>query len=146
MTAPVTLQCPFHVALQEKGHKKLSAEPVPAAPQVRGRVPRIARLLALALRFEEMLTAGQVSDYAELAHLGQVSRARISQIMNLLLLATDIQEAILLLPRVTRGRDPIHLRQLQPIALVPDWSEQRRLWRKLRGDGSPEGPAGAENC
>lgn len=50
-----------------------------------------------------------------------------------LLLAPDIQEAILFLPRVERGRDPIHLPQLQPIALVPDWREQRRMWCELTG-------------
>ena len=65
-----------------------------------GRVPRIARLMALALRFEQLVRTGAVRDYAELARLGQVSRARLTQIMNLLHLAPDIQEAILFLPRV----------------------------------------------
>jgi hypothetical protein len=37
-----------------------------------------------------------VKNYAALAHLGQVSRARITQVMNLLQLAPDIQEEILL--------------------------------------------------
>lgn len=72
-----------------------------------------------------------MADYAELAQLAHVTRARITQIMNLLMLAPDIQEAILFLPRVERGRDPIHLRQLQPIALVPDWRKQRKLWQNL---------------
>jgi hypothetical protein len=87
--------------------------------------------MALAVRFEEYLRAGQVSDYSELAELGHVSRPRISQIMNLLNLAPDIQAAILFLPRTEHGRDPIHLRQLQPIAAAPDWRKQRRLWREL---------------
>jgi hypothetical protein len=64
-----------------------------------GRVPRIARLMALALRFEHLVQSGTVRHYAELARLGQVSRARVTQIMNLLHLAPDIQEAILFLPR-----------------------------------------------
>ena len=87
--------------------------------------------MALAIRFEKLIRDGQVSDYAELAQLGHVTRARITQIMNLLMLASDIQEAILFLPRIERGRDAIHLRQLQPIALVPDWRKQRRLWHSL---------------
>ena len=55
--------------------------------------------------------------------------------MNLLMLAPDIAEEILFLPRVTEGRDPIHLRQLQPIAILPDWKKQRELWRKSTRPG-----------
>ena len=58
-------------------------------------VPRITRLLALATKFEGLLQQGVVKDYAELARLGQVSRARVTQIMNLLSLAPDIQQQIL---------------------------------------------------
>jgi hypothetical protein len=58
-------------------------------------VPRISRLLALALRMEQMMEEGRVKTYSELAQLGQVSTARITQIMNLLHLAPDIQEQIL---------------------------------------------------
>ena len=103
----------------------------PAAPQ--GRVPRISRLLALALRLHELVRTGAVADYATLAELAHVSRARISQILNLLLLAPDIQQALLFLPRTLRGRDPIHLRQLQPLAAVLDWGQQRALWQALLG-------------
>jgi hypothetical protein len=47
------------------------------------------------------------------------------------LLAPDIQEQILFLCSPERGRDPIHLAQLQPIARVPDWDQQRHLWDSL---------------
>ena len=87
--------------------------------------------MALAIRFDQLIRAGEVGDYAELARLAHVTRARITQIMNLLMLAPDIQEAILFLPRVERGRDPIHLRQLQSIALVSDWRKQRMLWSQI---------------
>ena len=97
-----------------------------------GRLPRVTRLLALALRFEQLLSAGTIADYAALARLGHVSRARISQIMNLLGLAPSIQEEILFWPPVARGRDPILLRQLQPLARTLDWSQQRRMWRRLK--------------
>jgi len=95
-------------------------------------VSRIARLLALALRFEQLVSSGQIASYRELAELGHVSRARVSQVMNLLWLAPDLQEQILCLPRVEKGRDPIHLRQLQPIAATLDWQKQRKLWHKLQ--------------
>ncbi len=87
--------------------------------------------MALALRFEGLLREGVVADYAELARLGHVTRARVSQVMSLLHLAPDIQEAILFLPRVERGRDTIVLRQLLPIAVASDWKRQRRQWESL---------------
>jgi hypothetical protein len=99
-----------------------------------GRVPRVARLLALALRFEQLVREGRVKCYSTLARLGHVSRARLSQIMNLLLLAPDIQEEILFLPRVRKGRDPIRMAHLQPIALTWDWKKQRRLWQVLQSN------------
>lgn len=93
---------------------------------VPGRIPRVAKLMALAIRFQTLLEEGTVADYAELARLSHVSRARITQIMNLLLLAPDIQEAILFLPPVERGRDTIKLSELQPVALEADWGRQRQ--------------------
>jgi hypothetical protein len=96
-----------------------------------GRVPRVARLMALALRLEELVRTGQVRDYTELASLGHVTRARISQIMNLLHLAPDIQEALLFLPPTLQGRDALILADLMPIAAAFDWRKQRRLWRQL---------------
>ena len=51
--------------------------------------------MALAIKFQDMVDRGEVRDYADLARLGHVTRARMSQIMNLLLLAPDIQEALL---------------------------------------------------
>jgi hypothetical protein len=88
--------------------------------------------MALALRFEMLLRNGAVASYAELARLGHVSCARISQILNLLHLAPDLQEELLFLTRKGQGRDPIHLARLQPIAAQFDWARQRRLWRELR--------------
>ena len=97
-----------------------------------GRIPRVARLVALAIRLERMLTAGVVPNCSVLADLGHVSRARVTQITHLTLLAPDIQEAILFLPPVTAGRDPITERDLRPIAAEPVWSRQRELWSHLR--------------
>ena len=57
--------------------------------------------------------------------------------MNLLLLAPDLHEALLFLPRTERGRDPIHLRQLQPLAQIADWGEQRKRWQALLSNREP---------
>jgi hypothetical protein len=87
--------------------------------------------MALAIRIDAYLRDGQVADYTELARLGHVTRPRISQIMNLLNLSPDIQELLLFLPRTLTGHDPIHLRQLQPIASTLDWRKQRRMWEGI---------------
>ena len=113
-----------------RGERRLQQGSTVGMP--RGRVPRIARLMALAIRFEALLRQGDVKNYAELARRGSVTRQRVTQIMNLLLLAPEIQEALLLLPRVEQGTDPIHLKDLQQVAREASWSRQRRLWQRLR--------------
>ena len=50
-----------------------------------------------------------------------MSRARLSQIMDLLMLAPEIQEEILLLPSTVSGRDSIHERRLRELSAGPDW-------------------------
>jgi hypothetical protein len=87
--------------------------------------------MALALRLDELVRTGQVASYSALASLGHVTRARICQILNLLHLAPDIQEALLFLPPTQRGRDTVILADLMPIAACIDWRKQRRLWRQL---------------
>ncbi len=100
-------------------------------PVVPGNIPRVAKLMALAIRFDGLIQRGEVRDYADLARLGYVTRARITQIMNLLNLAPDIQEAILFLPRTVKGRDPIREKHLRPIAAVAQWNRQRKMWAGL---------------
>ena len=132
MSSTLTIERTVHFDRRGHGaHKELQAGPAPVRPVTVGRVPRVARLLALAHRLEALIRTGAVKDYAELARLGHVSRARISQVLNLLHLAPDLQEALLFLPRTEHGRDPLHLAQLQPIASALDWRKQRRLWREL---------------
>lgn len=53
--------------------------------------------------------------------------------MNLLLLALDIQEALLFLPRTVKGRDPVRERHVRPIAAIPDWRKQREMWEHRAG-------------
>jgi hypothetical protein len=96
------------------------------------RVPRIARLLALAWHIEEQVRSGTLASYAAAARLGHISRARLSQIVSLLHLAPDVQEQVFFLQRPTRGRKEFALRHLLSVAAVLDWHEQRRRWRKLR--------------
>ena len=96
-----------------------------------GRVPRVTRLLALAHKIDSMIRNGELDDLAEAARRLNLTRARVSQITNLLLLAPEIQEATLNLPLVTNGRDPVTERQLRPIAGEPDWNKQLSMWRQI---------------
>lgn len=84
--------------------------------------------MALAIRLDQLIRDGHVTDQAELARLSHVSRARLTQIMNLLQLAPDIQEAVLHLPMTVYGRDAITERDLRPIAGMVSWKRQRTLW------------------
>ena len=134
MTTLLTREWDVHFRRRGRGAPKelhTNQETEEAAPQP-VRLSRVARLMALAVRFDMLLRNGAVANYAELARLGHVSSARISQILNLLHLAPDIQEELLFLTRKGQGRDPIHLARLQPIAAQFDWARQRRLWRELR--------------
>jgi len=101
--------------------------PQPKRPPI-GRLPRISRYMALAIYYEDLIRRGHVHDYAEIATLGHVTRARVTQIMNLRLLAPEIQESLLTLPRVVDGRDELSLRFLQTVALQSDWTKQRQRW------------------
>ena len=95
---------------------------VPHRPKVR--LPRITRYLALAIYYEDLIRPGHVHDYAEIATPGHVTRARVTQIMNLRLLAPDIQERVIQFPRNEHRWSTVGLRHLQAIAIQLDWQKQ----------------------
>jgi len=91
MTQGLTIQRKFHVRRGHCSRKVIKEGPPPEAPPIpTGTIPRISRLMALAIRFDRLIKSGEVTDQADIARLGHVSRARVTQIMNLLLLAPDI--------------------------------------------------------
>lgn len=99
MNAPRSIK-----ARMEPGGKRWRGHLSGASPAPRReRIPRVTKLLALTHRSEWLLNEGVVKDYAELARLGQVTRARITQIMNLPNLSTEIPEEILFLPPILDG-------------------------------------------
>jgi hypothetical protein len=97
-----------------------------------GKLPRVTRLMALAIKVNGLIREGVVRDYADLARLGYVTRARITQIMNLMNLAPDIQEEILFLPKTTTGRDPVSERNLRRVTAIVRWDRQRKAWQDMR--------------
>ncbi len=126
----ITIERKVHFGQGRRTRKELR-EGEATSPAPAGRIPRISRLMALAIRFDHLICDGVVADQAELARLGHVTRARLTQIMNLLNLAPDIQEEILFLPPRERGRDTFTEKQLRPIAATPSWAKQRPMWRTL---------------
>lgn len=121
----------IEVTIEQLGHRQTRDGKRNAASLTR--IPRITRLMALAIKFQDMVDRGEVRDYADLARLGYVTRARLTQIMNLLLLAPEIQEQILL-PECSDTADAVNAvppeRQLRAIASAADWTTQRALLRR----------------
>ena len=103
--------------------------------------PRITRLLALALKFERLIHEGVVKDYAELARLGQVSRARITQIINLLNLSSGIQEEILSSRESDFGKRGVRETTVRKLSSEVCWSRQQTEWeqsqRRCKSDVYP---------
>jgi len=131
MPDDLTLTKKIHFSMANKGKREIKPGPAPITDTPGGRVPRVSRLMALAIKFDGLIAEGAIRDQAQLAELGYVSRARVTQIMNLLHLAPSIQEEILFLPRVTSGRDPITERDLRPLCAEPNWAIQRKFWQRL---------------
>ena len=124
-------QVHYTLDLPTKGSRRRVVSAARYAPKLSGGqpIPRIARLMALAIRFEGLLRQGTLRDYAELARLGRVTRARITQIMKLLHLAPDIQETILFLPHPTNLKE----RNLRQLVSRVDWDQQRQMFHRLAG-------------
>lgn len=126
--ANASLILEYSIAPRRRGRTPCVASE--AAPT--GKLPRVTRLMALAVKFDALIRDGIVSDYADLARLGMVTRARMTQIMNMLLLAHDIQEEILFMPNTMTGRDPVSERGLRQVTAIVRWDRQRKAWQEMR--------------
>ncbi len=105
--------------------------PLPAAPA------RVALLLALAHDIDSKVRNGEIRDWADAARLCGFTRARASQICDLLLLAPDLQETLLFTTRPARGREPIGEQSLRKLLREPDWIKQRQMYSNLTGVKAP---------
>ena len=131
MSKPVSVDFQFSIKQRGRGAKKSIVEGAAQSDESKSaleRIPRISRYMALAIHFEDLIRQGVVTDYADLARLGHVTRARVTQIMNLRLLAPEIQEEILLGKKTGDDRIPIQLKSLQVLATICSWRTQRQLW------------------
>ena len=134
MNDTVSVDFQFSIKPQGRGARKRMVEKTGTSKETKPleRIPRIARYMALAIHFEGLIKNGVVTDFADLARLGHVTRARVTQIMNLRLLAPEIQEDILLQVSNHVTRDQIGLKEIQEISMYLSWSKQRSAWFKLK--------------
>lgn len=113
--AGLTVEFKVHIRNGNRGRRRLRAGRAPESrPAASGGVPRVSRLMALAIHLDKLLRAGLVRDCADIARLALVSRARVTQVMNLLLLAPDLQERLLFLPQTGQRDDPVAERHTIP--------------------------------
>jgi len=129
----------FKTHFKQRGRKRelrQGAAPPRPAPTPILRTPRIVKQLALAIHLKKLLNDGVVCDCADIARLTGVTRARISQLFNLNLLAPRIQEDILFMPKIQNGHDPITERDIRSIALEPRWDKQVKEWECLTNANS----------
>ncbi len=111
---PNTVRCSFPIVARRSAttgpaHPKRNLPPGPC---------RAARLLSLAHHIEAQIESGELADYAQASRSLGLTRARLTQVMNLLLLAPEVQERILLGELDTSERD------LRPVSQQAAWSDQ----------------------
>ena len=128
MTIPVN-----HTRRARSMEERLGPPEPPNGPKPGPRIPRITRLMALAIKLQEMIDRGEIQDYVDIARLGYITRARASQIMNLTLLAPDIQEALL-----EAEQSNLTEQELRAVTKQALWAEQRRAFSGGRTSGSAE--------
>ncbi len=134
--ARVEFQVQFSTPRSARPRRTEVSTPIEAAPpkKPRGRkwgvVPadrpsKAALLLALAYHWERLVREGVVRDYADIARLTGLTRARVTQIMNLTLLAPEIQE-YLLFSNISCQLSGSHCeRGVRNVSKVPEWRFQQ---------------------
>jgi hypothetical protein len=120
-----------------QGHRKRFTETPPVTPEQVRRPARVAIMLALAHKIQRAIDGGVVRDRAEVARGLGLTRARITQLLDLTLLAPDIQEQILL-AEATNGIEPMAERQLRAVVKNAAWKTQRATAPTDERAGDPD--------
>lgn len=124
-TRPCATTASYTVHFQKRSRRRTPQHQEPTV----GRIPRVTRSLALAHKIHGMIRAGEIKDWAEAARIIRVTRARMTQIANLLLLAPSIQEEIVDLTSLTSGVQSLAEHGLRSIAANAEWCNQKIAWR-----------------
>ncbi|GDY13430.1 hypothetical protein LBMAG53_23080 [Planctomycetota bacterium] len=113
----------FHRAVRPGDESVTPPSAAPPAPPI-DRVHPLARRMAMAIRCEQLIASGVASDQASLAAAAGMTRAWVTVVMRMNLLAPDIQEALLDI-----GPDsPVNQRAVDRIAKLNSWTDQRNMW------------------
>ena len=108
----VTIRCSFRSTRRSSARRS-------KAPQASGKtVKKVAQMLALAHHIEQLIEAGQLTCNADASRTLGLTRARMTQVMNLMLLSPVIQE------RVLTGELKATERALRPMVATAEWSDQ----------------------
>ncbi|MDP1826613.1 MAG: hypothetical protein Q8L48_25305 [Archangium sp.] len=99
---------------------------LPQPPPTR-RPAHVARMLALAHHLQRAIDEGLVADRAAVARRLGMTRARVTQLLDLLLLAPDLQALVLQLEAVD-GVEPLSEKTVGKVARIRPWGQQRREW------------------
>jgi hypothetical protein len=118
------IDLPFHFARRGGRNVLVQGKRPAELVIVTGKLARFTCMMAIAIHFDQLISEGAIDDFAEVACLENVSQPRVTQILNLSLLAPDIQETLLHLPRMVRGHHQINFRTILSVSLEPDWKKQ----------------------
>jgi len=122
---------------QEGAERKL---PTMSAPTV----PRIARLLALAHRWQQLIEEGEIKDQAEIPRLAGLTPARVSQVFQLQYLPPALQTRLLF---ATATALPLSARSARQIAGAVYWNDYhtRRALSPTCGPGDRGRTVGSDS-
>jgi len=130
-TSSPTVSMEYKVDFNNGNGKRKARKQAAGRRATSPKIPRITKLLALAHHLQGLLNQGIVKDYADIARLSGLSRARVTQIMNLTLLAPEIQEEILF----SKNQNPLLIkmkdRTSRGLLKSPSWKEQLKMWKKV---------------
>jgi len=131
------IQVKFQTTTTARGRQRIKPPKPPRRPPT-PQLPHVTKLMALAIRLDYLLATGQIKDQAEIARTAGITRARVTQILNLTNLAPDIQQAILDLEPTTERTPRFREGEIRQIAIAPNWAQQRKAWKRLsnRPNGS----------
>ena len=126
------LKVKFETATSKHGQRRIQS-PKPSRSESPPQAPHIARLMALAIRLEHLIETGQIANHAEIARTAGLTRARVTQILNLANLAPDIQQAVLELADHPSESTRLKEADLRRYSQIHCWGKQRRLFQKMVG-------------
>jgi hypothetical protein len=127
----VVSEHPLTVAVKCRLTRPRPAPPPPRPRKEKGKLQTATVQLARAHRLQRLLEETKPATHRELAKMVRLTPARVTQLLDLLFLAPDIQERILSLPRTPNGRGSLTERDLRIMAAEPLWAAQRKLLSDL---------------